>query len=86
MIQRFRSKALKRFYERGEVKHIKPDHRETVRDILARLDASSAAEDMNLPGFRLHRLKGEYAGFWAGDGPGELARDFPHGGRPRDRR
>jgi toxin HigB-1 len=65
MIQRFRSKALKRFYERGEVKHIKPDHRETVRDILARLDASSAAEDMNLPGFRLHRLKGEYAGFWA---------------------
>jgi plasmid maintenance system killer protein len=36
MIQRFRSKALKRFYERGEVKHIKPDHRETVRDILLR--------------------------------------------------
>jgi len=65
MIQRFRSRALKRFYERGEDRQIKADHRETVRDILARLDASSAPEDMNLPGFRLHRLRGEYAGYWA---------------------
>jgi len=32
---------------------------------LARLDAASAAEDMDLPGFRLHPLKGELKGFWA---------------------
>ena len=36
-----------------------------MRDILARLDASTAPADMNLPGFRLHRLRGTYAGFWA---------------------
>lgn len=65
MIVGFRSRALKRFYERGEDRHIRADHRDTVRDILARLDASTEPEDMNLPGFHLHPLKGDYAGFWA---------------------
>jgi toxin HigB-1 len=35
------------------------------RDILARLDAASTATDMDLPGFRLHPLKGAFKGFWA---------------------
>ena len=49
--------------ERGEERRIHAEHRETMRDILARLNASAAPDDMNLPGFRLHALKGEYAGF-----------------------
>lgn len=65
MIRSFRSRALRRFFERGDESRIRADHRDTVRDILARLNASTAPEDMDLPGFRLHRLKGEYAGFWA---------------------
>jgi toxin HigB-1 len=65
MIRGFRSRALKRFYERGESRHISAEHRETLRDILARLDASVGPEDMSLPGFRLHPLKGDLAGFWA---------------------
>jgi len=65
MIRGFRSRALKRFYERGEDRQIRADHREALRDILVRLDASARPEDMDLPGFRLHRLKGNYAGFWA---------------------
>ena len=32
---------------------------------LARLNASETPDDMDLPGFRLHRLRGGYAGFWA---------------------
>jgi len=32
---------------------------------LARLDAAAAAEDMDLPGFRLHALQGDRKGFWA---------------------
>jgi len=51
--------------ERGEDKRVNAEHRVIVRDILSRLNAASGANDMNLPGFRLHRLKGEYAGFWA---------------------
>lgn len=51
--------------ERGDERRIRPEHRETVRDILARLNASATPDDMDLPGFRLHGLKGEYAGFRA---------------------
>ena len=64
-IQRFGSRASRRFFERGDERHIGVDHRETVRDILARLNASVAPEDMDLPGFLPHRLKGDYAGFRA---------------------
>ena len=56
---------LRRFMERGDVRRVHPEHRETVRDILVRLNASATPDDMDLPGFRLHRLSGEYTGFWA---------------------
>lgn len=65
MIQSFKSNRLKRFFERGDERRIHADHRETVRDILARLNASTTPEDMNLPGLRLHPLKGNYEGFWS---------------------
>jgi proteic killer suppression protein len=41
------------------------EHAEKLRDILARLDAASLASDMDLPGFRLHPLKGRLKGYWA---------------------
>ena len=37
--------------QRGEEGRIRAEHREAVRDILARLNASRAPEDMDLPGF-----------------------------------
>ena len=58
MIRNFRSRALRRFMERGEERRIHPEHRETVRDILVRLNASETPDDLDLPGFRLHRLRG----------------------------
>ena len=51
--------------ERGEERRIDPEHRDAVRDILARLNASAGPDDMDLPGFRLHPLKGALAGLWA---------------------
>jgi len=41
------------------------DHVAKLRDILSRLDAADTVRDMDLPGFRLHPLKGELKGFWA---------------------
>ena len=41
------------------------EHTEKLRDILARLDAAGTVADMDLPGFRLHPLKGDLKGFWA---------------------
>jgi toxin HigB-1 len=40
-------------------------HADRLRDILVRLDASATVSDMDLPGFRLHPLRGEMKGFWA---------------------
>lgn len=65
MIASFGSRALRRFFERGDESRIHAEHRQTIRDILARLNASSSPEDMDLPGLRLHRLKGDHARFWA---------------------
>ena len=42
-----------------------PEHAEKLRDILAALDRSRTAQDMNLPGFRFHALKGALKGHYA---------------------
>ena len=65
MIRSIRHKGLKRLYEDGDARGVMAEHAEKLRDILARLDAASTAEDLDLPGFRLHRLKGELKGYWA---------------------
>ncbi len=67
MIKTFKLKGLKTLYETGSKKGINPEHFNRLRIILARLDASQTPEDMNLPGLRLHSLKGNLKGFWAVD-------------------
>jgi proteic killer suppression protein len=65
LIRSIRHKGLKRLHEDDDPRGVIGEHAEKLRDILARLDAASAAADMDLPGFRLHPLKGELKGFWA---------------------
>ena len=65
MIRSIRHKGLKRLYEVDDARGLPAKHVAKLRDILARLDASAASDDMNLPGFKLHALKGILKGFWA---------------------
>lgn len=65
MIRSFRHRGLKRLYERGERRHLRSDQVDKIKRILARLDEASDVSNMDLPGFRLHPLKGNFAGFWA---------------------
>lgn len=65
MIQSFGHKGLKRLFENGETKGIRPDHVERVENILAVLNRARKPDDMNLPGFRLHPLKGDRKGYWS---------------------
>ena len=65
MIQGFRHKGLKRLFEKGEAKGIHPDHLEKVENILLVLNRARNPEEMNLPGFKLHRLKGDMKDFWS---------------------
>jgi addiction module HigA family antidote len=67
MIKKFKHKGLKNFYATGSQKGVNPEHVKRLRTILARLDASKAPEDMDLPGLRLHPLKGERHSFWTVD-------------------
>lgn len=65
MIASIRHKGLRRLFETGDHRGVMADHAEKLRRILARLDASASAADMDLPGYRLHLLKGEWKGFHA---------------------
>jgi toxin HigB-1 len=65
VIRSIRHKGLRRLYEDDDPRGVIGDHAVKLRDILARLDAAGTAADMDLPGFRLHPLKGELKGFWA---------------------
>ena len=65
MIRSFKHRGLKRLFGRGEAAQVRADMREKIENILAVLDAATAPENMDLPGFRLHPLKGELRGFWA---------------------
>jgi proteic killer suppression protein len=65
VIRSIRHKGLKRLYEGDDSRGVSAQHVDRLRDILVRLDASATPQDMNLPGFRLHPLKGELRGFWA---------------------
>ena len=56
---------MERFFITGTRKGIKPEHAEKIARILDRLDASTSVADMNLPGYRLHELKGQDAGIWS---------------------
>jgi proteic killer suppression protein len=65
MIRSFKHRGLKRLYEHGIRGGIRPELLETVEDILARLDEAETPQAMNLPGYRLHLLKGDLKGYWA---------------------
>jgi len=65
VIRSFKHRGLKRLYEDGDVRGIRPDLLQTVEDILARLDQASTPQDMDLPGYRLHPLKGDLRGLWS---------------------
>lgn len=67
MIESFKHKGLEKFFLSGSKAGIRPEQAGRLRLILARLHAARVPKDMNLPGLRLHALKGELKGCWAVD-------------------
>ncbi len=65
MIISFKHKGLKRFYESGSTSGIQAVHKSKLRMILAALETAQTIEDMDVPGFRLHALKGNLKGIWS---------------------
>lgn len=65
MIKSFRHKGLKRFYDTGSVSGIQPRHAKRLRMQLVALDTATVIEDMEIPGFKLHPLKGSEKDRWS---------------------
>lgn len=65
MIKSFRHKGLKDFFETGSKRGITSEMATRVRIRLDVIDAAKTIADINLPGFRLHELKGQRTGTWS---------------------
>jgi proteic killer suppression protein len=65
MIRSFKHRGLKRLFERDDRGGIRPDLVDTVQEILTVLDDAATPQELNLPGYRPHVLKGDLKGFWS---------------------
>jgi toxin HigB-1 len=65
MITSFRHKGLRKYFESGSLAGIQPAHANRLKMQLAALDTAQTIEDMDIPGFRLHPLKGSERGRWS---------------------
>jgi len=65
VIKSFRHKGLKDFFETGSKRGITAELATRIRIRLDVIDAAKTITDINLPGFRLHELKGQRAGTWS---------------------
>ena len=61
----FRHKGLKLLYEKGERRRVPSEYADKIERILFRLNEATEPASMDLPGFRLHPLKGDLKGFWS---------------------
>ena len=65
MIKSFKHKELRNFFESGSSRGIQAAHSKKLRLQLAALDTAISIEDMDVPGYQLHALKGNRKGIWS---------------------
>ncbi len=65
MIQTFRHRGLKQLFETGRSRYVAADLARRLIRQLDVLNSTTSLQDMNLPGYRLHELKGERRGTWS---------------------
>ncbi|CAM3651624.1 type II toxin-antitoxin system RelE/ParE family toxin [Polynucleobacter brandtiae] len=65
MITSFAHKGLESFFIKGSYKAIPAQFGTRIERILDRLDSAIMHEDMDLPGFKFHELKGKRRGVYS---------------------
>lgn len=65
MIKSFLHKGLRRYYKTGSKSGIQAQHEKRLRLQLTALDTATSIDDMDIPGFKLHSLKGKEKGRWS---------------------
>ncbi len=65
MIKTFKHRGLKRLFELGDQSKVSAKYLARIEDVLARLDIADTPNFLDLPGYELHRLKGNLRGSWS---------------------
>ncbi|MEL0637014.1 MULTISPECIES: type II toxin-antitoxin system RelE/ParE family toxin [Marinomonas] len=65
MIKSFKHKGLKKYFQTGSVAGIQAKHQSKLRMQLTAIDTAQVIDDINLPGFKLHPLKGDRNEIWS---------------------
>ncbi|HEY4712743.1 MAG TPA: type II toxin-antitoxin system RelE/ParE family toxin [Aquirhabdus sp.] len=65
MIKSFNHKGLERFFETGSTAGIQAKHADKLNVLLSTLDYASSVQDMNVPSWSFHALKGHLLGHYA---------------------
>jgi toxin HigB-1 len=70
VIKSFRSKRLRQFVQNGETRQLSVQNPRRIARILLQLDEAERPEDMNVPGYRFHALRGDQKGRYAVEASG----------------
>ena len=65
MILRFRHKGIERLFTSGDTSGVNPQLAPKIRRMLILLDKGKDPSALNMPGYRLHPLKGDRSGQWS---------------------
>jgi toxin HigB-1 len=64
-VMSFRHKGLERLYRGGSKRGVQAAHVRKLLRILSLLDVAQSPDDLAIPSFRTHPLKGDLAGHWS---------------------
>ena len=59
MIKSFKQKGLERLFTKGSASGVQADYAGRITQMLDAIDAAEQVNELDMPGFRLHRLKGD---------------------------
>lgn len=65
MIKSFKHKGLERLFTKGSASSVQADYAPRITLMLDAIDAAEQVNELDLPGFRLHRLKGDKRNLWS---------------------
>lgn len=80
MIRSFRHRGLELFFTKSDRRGIPADRAARIERMLDLLDVAARPQDMNLPGYRWHPLKGKRKGSYAIDVSGNWRLTFKFSG------
>ncbi len=65
VIKSYSHRGLRRAHQRGNYHQVNAAYANRIARVIATLQAATKPSDLDIPGYRLHPLKGNLEGFWS---------------------